>query len=254
MVRTPRCTFRPELLEAAAAINGQRRRNTYGSEGRCPGVKVSIFSDVVCPWCYIGATRFERAAAAVSLSTGTGLEITLRAFQLDPETASDGSALTDALAHKFGGRAQVETMIERVREAGRPDGLEFDFDAAVQGNSFDAHRLLTWAAAHAGPGSQRDLAHELWRAHFQEGADVSDHDTLAARAGLVGLDLDLVDDVLSSDVAAEEVAFQRETARELGITSVPTFVIDGKWMITGAQPQDAIERALTDLVASAETD
>lgn len=211
-------------------------------------MKVNVFSDVVCPWCYIGMTRFERAAAAVTLSTGTDIETTLRAYQLDPDAESSGRPLLDTLGAKFGGRDQAESMAERVRAAARADGLDFDFEAAVAANTYDAHRLLTWAAEHGGSGVQRNLAHELWRAHFLEGADVADHDTLAARAALVGLDADRVDEVLASGVAGDEVTVQRDTAHDLGIRSVPTFVIDNRWMITGAQPQDAFERALRELV------
>lgn len=212
-------------------------------------VKVSVFADIACPWCYIGVTRFERAAASVSLATGTSFEMTFRAYELDPDTPSDGMPLVDALRESHGGEA--DAIVRRVETAGRDDGLEFDFAAAVRANTHDAHRLLTWAAEHAGPGAQRDLMHELWRAHFAEGADVADHDTLAARAGLVGLDLALVDDVLTGGVAADEVRLQRETAVELGIESVPTFVLGDTWVINGTQRQEALERALTELVTSA---
>lgn len=213
-----------------------------------------MFSDIACPWCYIGVTRFERAAAAVSLSTGATLDVSLRAYQVRPDAPSVGRPLLDVEAERLGGPHEVDAMVARVRAAGTVEGLDFDFDAAVEANTFDAQRLLTWAAEHAGQGAQRDLAHELWRAHFAEGADVSDHDTLAARAGLAGLDLDLVDDVLSTDVAADEVRLQLDAVRDLGIETAPTFVLDGKWMIAGAQPRDAIERALTDLVSSVDTD
>lgn len=216
-------------------------------------VKVNVFSDVVCPWCYIGVTRFERAAAAVTLSSGTDFEMSLRAYQLDPDAESSGRPLMQALADKFGGEDDAKSIAERVRAAGAPDGLDFDFEAAVAANTFDAHRLLTWAGAHDGPAGQRDLAHELWRAHFAEGADVADHDTLIARAGLVGLDVDRVEEVLSTQIAADEVQMQRDTARDVGITSVPTFVIDGRWMITGAQSQNALERALAQLASADDT-
>lgn len=217
-------------------------------------VKVSVFSDIVCPWCYIGVTRFERAAAAVTLSSGTEFETTLRAYQLDPQAESNGTPLVESLASKFGGEDDAKANLERVRAAGTPDGLDFDFESAVEANTFDAHRLLTWAVAHDGVARQRDLAHELWRAHFVEGADVADHDTLIARAGLVGLDVEQVEELLSTQLAADEVQMQRDTARDLGITSVPTFVIEGRWMITGAQPQDALERALKQLSSADETE
>ncbi|MGI8536109.1 MAG: DsbA family protein [Mycobacteriales bacterium] len=92
-------------------------------------------------------------------------------------------ALVDALAEEFAGQEKVRSMFDQVRAAARADGIELDFDVAVQANTFDAHRLLTWAEATGGPGAQRDLAHELWRAHFAEGADVGDNDTLAVAGG-----------------------------------------------------------------------
>lgn len=213
-------------------------------------MKVSVFSDIACPWCYIGVTRFERAAAAVSLASGTELETTLRAYQLAPDTESHARPLLDVETERLGTRERADALFDRVRNEAEADGLSFDFDAAIEANTYDAHRVLTWAAAHGGLGAQRDLAHELWRAYFAEGADISDHDTLAARAGLVGLDLDMVDDVLATDLAGDEVRMQLETAKDLGIDTAPTFVLDGKWMINGTQPQDAMERALADLVAS----
>lgn len=217
-------------------------------------MNVSVFSDIASPWSYLGVTRFERAAASVTLSTGARLDVTLRAYQVAPEATTGGRPLLDAEAERQGGPEEVEAMVQRVRAAAAVEGLDIDLESAVEANTFDAHRLLTWANEHAGAATQRDLARELWRAQFAEGADVSDHDTLAARAGLVGLDLDLVDDVLATDVAAEEVRLQLDAARELGIDTAPTFVLDGTWMIAGIQPRDAIERALTELVSSVDTD
>lgn len=217
-------------------------------------MNVSVFSDIASPWSYIGVTRFERAAAAVTLSTGARLDVTLRAYQVDPDAAPEGRPLLETEAERLGGSDEVDAMVKRVRAAATVEGLDIDLEAAVGANTFDAHRLLTWANEHAGVATQRDLARELWRAQFAEGADVSDHDTLAARAGLVGLDLDLVDDVLSTDVAADEVRMQLDAARDLGIDTAPTFVLDGTWMIAGIQPRDAIERALTELVSSVDTD
>lgn len=215
---------------------------------------VRVFSDIASPWCYIGVTRFERAAAAVSLSTGARLDVALRAYQVDPDAPAAGRPLLEAEAGRLGGDDEADAMVSRVRAAATVEGLDIDYEAAVRANTFDAHRLLTWAAEHAGIGTQRDLARELWRAQFAEGADVSDHDTLAARAGVVGLDLELVDDVLSTDVAADEVRLQLDTARDLGVDTAPTFVLDGTWMIAGIQPRAAIERALTDLVSTVESD
>lgn len=204
-------------------------------------MKVRIFSDVVCPWCYLGVIRFERAAALHTILTGTPVEIGLRAFQLDPQAPPGAVPIRPYYERKFGSAAQAQSLIDQVVAAGKITGIDFNFDEAVRGNTFDAHRLLTWAEP---TGDQSALAHELWRAYFLEGADISDHDTLAARAGLVGLDANRADDILAGEEFADEVRLQFETARELGISSVPYFVIEGQFAIQGAQSQDAYVQAL----------
>lgn len=204
-------------------------------------MKVRIFSDVVCPWCYLGVIRFERAAALHTILTGEPVEIGMRAFQLDPGAPAEAVPIYPYYEKKFGSAGSARALIDKVVAAGRITGIDFNFDEAVRGNSFDAHRLLTWAEM---AGEQRDLAHELWRAYFLEGADISDHDTLAARAGLVGLDTDRADAILAGDEFADEVRLQIRTAQDLGISSVPYFVVEGKFAIQGAQSQDAYVQAL----------
>jgi predicted DsbA family dithiol-disulfide isomerase len=209
-------------------------------------MKVRIFSDVVCPWCYLGVVRFERAAALHTILTGEPVEISMRAFQLDPDAPFEAVPVRSYYEKKFGSAEEAQTLIDRVVAAGKITGIDFNFDEAVRGNTFDAHRLLTWADL---TGEQSDLAHELWRAYFLEGADICDHDTLAARAGLVGLDVDRADDILASDEFADEVRLQIEAARDLGISSVPYFVVEGQFAIQGAQSQDGYVEALGSIAA-----
>lgn len=209
-------------------------------------MKVRIFSDVVCPWCYVGVIRFERAAALHTIITGEPVDISLRAFQLDPDAPAEAVPIQPYYEKKFGSAESAQALIDQVVAAGKISGIEFNFEEAVRGNTFDAHRLLTWAEmTHA----QSDLAHELWRAYFLEGADISDHDTLAARAGLVGLDPDRADTILTGDEFADEVKLQLDAARDLGISSVPYFVVEGKFAIQGAQSQDAYVQALGSIAA-----
>jgi predicted DsbA family dithiol-disulfide isomerase len=214
-------------------------------------MKVLIFSDVVDPWCYLGVTRFERAAALHTIITGEAVEISLRAYQLDPDAPPGAVPAVEVYEAKFGSREEAEAEIRTIEAAGKITGIDFNFTEAVRGNTFDAHRMLTWAEA-AGSGVQRDLAQELWRAYFLEGADISDHDTLAARAGIVGLDIDRADEILAGDEFADEVRTQLETAYELGISSVPMIVIDGKYAIQGAQSQDDYVQALGRIAAEIE--
>ncbi|MGZ5369579.1 MAG: DsbA family oxidoreductase [Aeromicrobium sp.] len=214
-------------------------------------LKVLIFSDVVCPWCYLGVTRLERAAALHTIITGQPVEISLRAYQFDPEAPAEAVPARAYYERELGGREEAEAEIRKIEAAGKITGIDFDFTEAVRGNTFDAHRMLTWAET-TGSGTQRDLAHELWRAHFLEGADVSDHDTLAARAGIVGLDIDRADEILAGDDFADEVRMQLATAEEMGIDSVPMIVIDGKYAIQGSQSQDDYVEALGNIAAEIE--
>lgn len=211
-------------------------------------MRVLIFSDVVCPWCYLGVIRFERAAALHTILTGEPVEISLRAFQLDPDAPAEAVPTLDYYEQKFGSRERADAMVDRVVAAGKITGIDFNFTEAVRGNTFDAHRLLTWAEAE-GPGIQRELAQELYRAYFLEGADISDHDTLAARAGIVGLDIDRADEILASDHFADEVRLQLDAAQASGITSVPTIIVNGQFAIEGAQSQDDYVQALGNIAA-----
>ena len=214
-------------------------------------MKVLVFSDVVDPWCYLGVTRFERAAALHTIITGEVVEISLRAFQLDPDAPPEAVPTLQYYETKFGSRDEAEAVVGKFEAAGKITGIDFNFTEAVRGNTFDAHRMLTWAET-AGPGVQRDLAHELWRAYFLEGSDISDHDALAARAGIVGLDIDRADEILAGDDFADEVRMQLATAQEMGIDSVPMIVIDGTYAIQGAQSQDDYVQALGKIAAEIE--
>lgn len=216
-------------------------------------MKISLFADLVCPWCYLGATRLERAAATYTLEAGDPVEISLRAFQLDPDTPSDATPVLDTLAEKFGTREQADQEAGRVVEEARSDGLDLDLTHAVRANTFDAHRMLAWAEAADGTRAQRDLAHELWRAHFAEGADIADHDTLAARAAAAGLDPEAADQWLASSGGSEEVRMQRDAARSARITTVPTAVVEAKYAVSGAQPQDTYLQVLHEVARQLDT-
>jgi len=209
-------------------------------------VKALVFADVTDPWSYIGATRFERAAAMFSILTGEPIELTFRAFQLDPDAPSDGRLLMDASAEELGGADQAELVNAQVTAAARITGIDLNFDEAVRANSFDAWRLLTWADE-AGPGFQRDLAHQLWRAHFLEGADIGDPFALATRAALVGLDLETAEALLASTEYADEVRTQVATGQSLGITQLPYVVIEQQWTLAGIHSQDDYVQALNQI-------
>lgn len=200
-------------------------------------VEIEIWSDVICPWCYIGKTRLDQA-----LSQYPG-EVTLRwrAFQLDPGAESAGRPLTEALAGKFGGAQRAAQMFDQTAETAAADGLELRFANAIAANTFDAHRLIWFAAQH---GKQAELVDALHAAHFTDGLD------LGSRAVLAGIaaehDLDAAG-FLDSDAGSAEVAADLQEAAELGVTSVPTFVIDGKYAVSGAQPVEVFGQVLAEV-------
>jgi len=204
-------------------------------------MKVEIWSDVVCPWCYIGKRRFEAALAL--FAHRDEVKVTWRAFELDPSapTERDG-AYADRLAEKYGTSvAAAELMIRQMTVAAASDGLDLRFDRARPGNTFDAHRLLHLAAEH---GRQEALKERLFRAYLTEGEPIGVSATLLRLAVEVGLDRDAVWQVLDSQEYADAVRMEEATAADLRVQGVPFFVVDRRYGISGAQPSDVILDAL----------
>ncbi|HET9670912.1 MAG TPA: DsbA family oxidoreductase [Casimicrobiaceae bacterium] len=211
-------------------------------------MKIDIVSDVVCPWCYIGKRRLERALATLRDSE-PALDVTLRwhPFQLNPDLPRTGIDRQSYLNAKFGGPSRAEPIYERVREAGRESGLALAFDRIErQPNTLDAHRLIAWAQRE-NPARADDLVERLFHAYFVEGAFVGDADTLAALAADAGYDHDGAAAMLASDALRDDVAAADERARSLGIQGVPFFVFDGRVAVSGAHEPatllDAIAKA-----------
>jgi predicted DsbA family dithiol-disulfide isomerase len=206
-------------------------------------LKVEIWSDVVCPWCYIGKRRFE--AALARFAHRDEVELVWRSFELDvsaPASTAEQGTYAERLATKYGFPVgQAQEMIDNMTATAAREGLDFRFDLARPGNTFDAHRLLHLALEH---GKQDELKERLDRATFTEGSQVSDHPALRDLASQVGLPEAEVDAVLTSDRYAEAVRADEAQARAYGISGVPFFVIDGRYGISGAQPADAVLQAL----------
>lgn len=211
--------------------------------GVAQGMRVDIWSDVVCPWCYIGKRRFE--AALVNFAHRNEIELVWRSFELDPSAPPSPERPGDYIEHlarKYGTTTdQAQMMIDRVSSAAAEEGLDFRFDIARRGNTFDAHRLLQLALHKE---LQDRLKERLDHATFTEGLPVSDHQALTHVASEVGLDEIEVKEVLTSDMYADAVREDEARARAYGISAVPFFVIDGKYGIVGAQPADVIGAAL----------
>lgn len=210
-----------------------------------PSLTVEIWSDVVCPWCYIGKRRFEQAAAV--LADEVDLEVVFRPYQLDP-TASPGSSMpvAEAYARKFGGPERAAAIMDNVTNIAAGDGLEFHLDRALRANTLLAHRLLWLAEA---TGQQYALKERLLQAYFCDGLDVGDPDVLATLAGEVGMPTDKVRAFLDSDDGTLEVRHQLAIAAEADISAVPTFVLDGRWAIPGAQDPDTFVTVVRRLLA-----
>jgi predicted DsbA family dithiol-disulfide isomerase len=213
-------------------------------------MQVEIWSDPVCPWCYLGKRRFERALE----SFGHRDEVTVvyRSFELDPSAPAGVTTPTvERLADKYGMTAgQADDAQRQMEQRAARDGLEFRMDGLRSGNTRDAHRLLHLAKAH---GVQAELAERLHRAYFTEQASIFDHSSLTELAVEAGLDRDDVIRVLASQEYGDAVDTDEAMAQALGVNGVPLFVIDRRYGISGAQPPEVITRVLDQAWADART-
>jgi len=216
-------------------------------------MQVEIWSDVVCPWCYIGKRRFETALERVGARRDTSsIDVVYRPYQLDP-TARAGQAqpVIEAYAKKFGGVERAEEIINRVTSVAAADGIEFRMDRALRANTLLAHRLLWFAEtldspAAGGPAHGRQIAlkQRLLEAYFTDGLDIGSVDVLADCAADVGIDRDEALAFLAGDGGHGEVMEALATAAANGITAVPTFVFNGEWALPGAQDVELFERVI----------
>jgi predicted DsbA family dithiol-disulfide isomerase len=218
-----------------------------------PRIDVDVWSDVVCPWCYIGKRRFE--AALDRVADEFDVRITYRPFQLDPgaDPSLSGPA-RDAYERKFGGAERAQQIFDHVTGIAAGSGLDFHLDDAKRANTMRAHRLLWLAQA---TGHQGALKERLLHAYFTDGLDIGDIDTLAGLASEVGLPSEQVRTFLLSDDGTEEVLAQIRWATEHDITAVPTYVFSGVWQVPGAQDADTFEtvlRRVAERLATAEHD
>jgi predicted DsbA family dithiol-disulfide isomerase len=212
-------------------------------------MQVEIWSDVVCPWCYLGKRRFE--AALESFDHRADVDVVYRSFELDPQAARDDTEpMIDVLASKYGmSRQQAADAQRQMTERAAADGLKFHMDGLRRGNTRDAHRLLHLAKA---VDLQAELTERLHRAYFTEQRSVFDHDRLLEIGVEAGLDRDDVRRVLDSVDYNDAVDTDEAMAASLGATGVPFFVIDRRYGISGAQPAGAIAQVLHDAWAETE--
>jgi predicted DsbA family dithiol-disulfide isomerase len=211
-------------------------------------MQVDIWSDVVCPWCYIGRVRFEKALELLSAGDRAEIQWSWKPYQLDPTAPRTPSPVIDVYARKFGGPQKAFSIIDHVTKTAAEDGIEFHLDVAQRANTFDAHRLLWMALTDHGPQVQHRLKGLLLADYFTHGRDVADRTVLRAAALAAGLDEARVDELLDGDRGAAETRAELNDAHELGITGVPSFVIEGTWSIPGAQDPETIARVLERLL------
>ncbi len=214
---------------------------------------VEVWSDVVCPWCYIGKRRFATATAELAADPAfdTELDVVYRPFQLDPN-APPGTTMPvlEAYARKFGGPEQAAAIIANITALAAGEGLELHLERAQRANTRDAHRTL-WLAETTGPqGSQAELKERLLAAYFVEGRNIGDHDVLVDEASQVGLDPAAVRAMLDGAEGLAELADALAFARHAEIAAVPTYVIDRRWSIPGAQDPSVFVQVLRRLVAT----
>lgn len=208
-------------------------------------MKVEIYSDIACPWCWIGKRRFEKALDA--FPGKDAVELVYRPYQLVPDAPGTASPHRAWLAERYG--PQSVAMDARVAELGLAEGLTYDFDAAQHVNTILGHRLLHLAETEYGAQVQGRLKEALLKAHFSDGVDVGDRTALVEVAAAAGLDRERVAAYLAGDEGAAEVEAQLAEARELGISAVPTFVFEGKWAVQGAQDAETFRKVLDQVAA-----
>lgn len=211
-------------------------------------MRVDIWSDIICPWCYVGKRRFEEALAG--FEHRDQIEVVHHSFQLDPSYPAGHTELSvDMLSRKYGmsveEAAQLEARMERTAAGA---GLEYHMDGLHIGNTADAHRVVHLAREY---GLQDQMVECLFRAHFTEKRSVFSHDSLVELAVEVGLDAEEVRAVLAGDRFADEVAEDAQAAARLGANGVPFFVIDMRYGVSGAQPTELFIQALTEAWQSA---
>lgn len=213
-----------------------------------PVITVDIVSDVVCPWCIIGYKKLEQAMQR--FEGKAEFAIAWHAFELNPGMPPEGQDINEHMAQKYGATPeQSKANRERLRNAGSDLDFEFSYHESMRMvNTFDAHRVLHWAGE---TGKQTALKLALFKAHFTDGKDVSDHDVLTEVAGSVGLDEKRVRDLLGSDMFAAEVRATEAEWQDRFISGVPAFIFNKKFMVPGAQDSDVFAQIIENKVLAA---
>jgi len=212
-------------------------------------IRLDIFSDPVCPWCYVGKANLDRALADYP---DHPFAIQWHPFQLNPEMPPEGVDKRAYLEAKLGGKARVDAIHERLREVARAAGVDMNPDKPQRmPNTLDAHRLIHWAGIES---LQAQVVNALMRAYWAEGRDIGDPETLADIAGENGMDRDAILQLLASDADAEDILARDADARAKGVNSVPTFLVAQQYVVSGAQPPEVWDKVIAELTGHPDAD
>ena len=208
-------------------------------------MQLDVVSDTVCPWCYIGKKRLDLALAEHG---GEGITVRWRPFQLDASIPEGGVDRKAYMQKKFGADPdRTKAVTGAIRQYGEELGIQFNFDRIkLSPNTLDSHRLVRWAGT---AGCQNEMVDVLFRRYFTDGEDVGSHAVLIDAANEVGMDTDIVEDLLKRGADRELIQREEALAREMGIQGVPSFVINEQWVIVGAQEASALVRMFNKLLA-----
>lgn len=205
-------------------------------------IKLDILSDPICPWCYIGKSHLDRALEA---RPDHRFEIEWHPFQLNPDMPENGMDRREYLETKFGDRAQAVNVYARIEEAAVSAGLKIDFAAIKRTpNTINAHRLIHWAGLE---GRQTAAVTRLFKAYFEEGRDIGEHDVLLEIAGGIEMDRAVTERLLQSEADIEDIRGRDAHARERGVTGVPTFIVASQHVVPGAQPSELWLKVIDEL-------
>jgi predicted DsbA family dithiol-disulfide isomerase len=208
-----------------------------------PLIKIDVVSDVVCPWCYIGKRRLEKAID--QLKDKLDFQVEYHPFELNPDTPKEGVNHKEYLVKKFGGEERYQQLTNHVVDVAAQEGLKFNFgDANITPNTLDAHRLIAFAKKH---GKQPEMKEALMNAYFEKGIDLTQTKNLIALATRLGMNAEDVKLFLESDELAAEVKLEEQLNYKRGISGVPFYIINNKYGVSGAQPTEAFVQALTEI-------
>ncbi|WP_226581825.1 DsbA family oxidoreductase [Acuticoccus sediminis] len=207
-------------------------------------IHIDVVSDVMCPWCFIGKRRLEKALESLDDVT---VRVVWRPYQLDPTLPSEGKDRQQYLTEKFGGPERADEIYARVRAAGEEEDIPFAFEKITRSpNTLNAHRLIRWAGIE---GKQDALVERLFNLYFIEGANLADPAVLVTAAADAGLDSSMVGRLLATDADLAETEAEIVHAQAIGVQGVPCFILENKYAVSGAQPADVLASAIRQVAA-----